>query len=205
MSKNLLRTALLLLVAGLCAESFAEVDLIVDVRPGTLVLSSETGDFEVLGPAPEPLGINEVEEGGELTALPNVKLGLGITEDDYFLDVTGQLGILINERFRALALGGDVSWEYRYRKNVALGPHIGLVYFQDPEWTGDAKLDMDDTWGILGGFQMSIGYDVLFVFTVDYLFADPFELTVTDPRWIPSDDEIDIEGLAVQFGIRGRI
>lgn len=181
----------------------AEFDFIVDARPGTLVLSAETADFEVLGPHPT-LPLREVEEGGELSTIPNLKLGVGWSSARMFFDLTGNLGMLVNERFRALLGGADASAEYRFRKNVAMGPHVGFAYFLDPEWTGDAPLEMDDTWGFLAGLQVSIGYDVLFVVSLDYLFAEPFEIRVRGP-WEPSADEIPLEGLAVQFGIRARL
>ncbi|MBN1510511.1 MAG: hypothetical protein JXB13_00715 [Phycisphaerae bacterium] len=203
MKKALFVTLCVLLSQTLAPTARGEVDFIIDARPGTLILSQETADFEVLGPHPT-LPLREVEEAGTLSTIPNLKLGVGWSQPNHFLDLTADLGVLVNERFRAIMVGADVSWEYRFRKNVAMGPHLGYAYFADPEWTGDAPVDMDATWGLLGGLQISIGYDVLFVVSLDYLFADPFDVVVSAP-WEGSGGEIDMEGLTVQFGIRGRL
>ena len=37
----------------------------------------------------------------------------------------------------------------------------------------------------------------------DYLLAQPFDVT-TEGDWVASDEELDVSGVAIQFGIRGR-
>lgn len=181
----------------------AELDFVADLRPGTLLLAGDAGDFEVEGPGPDRLGIREVEEAGSISSIPNLRLGVGLRSPDTFLDLTGQAGVLVNQRFRSLMLGADVSFMYRLRKNVAMGPHIGLAYFMDPEWTGDADIDIDDTSGVIGGFQIAIGYDILFLLSVDYVVTAPMDIEESGD-WIASDDELEISGLAIQFGMQGR-
>lgn len=191
----------LLLAAVLSAS--AVTDIVIDVRPGTLLIGGG-GDFKVRGTSTTDLGnLNEVEENSALSTLPNIRLGVGVEEGKTIMDVTGMLGIVVNQRFRSLMVGGDASWLHKFRKNVAMGPHLGAAILTQPEWSGDAEVEFSDSWGLLGGFQMSVGYDILFVFSIDYLLAQPFDVTTTGD-WAASDDELDISGVAIQFGIRGR-
>jgi len=181
----------------------AATDIVIDVRPGTLLIGGGD-DFKVRGTSESNIGqLNEVEENGALSTLPNLRLGVGFESGDSIADITGMLGIIVNERFRSLMVGGDASWLHKFRKNVAMGPHLGIAMLTQPEWSGDAEVEFDDSWGLIGGFQMSVGYDILFVFSIDYLLAQPFDVTTTGD-WVASDEELDMSGLAVQFGIRGR-
>lgn len=193
-----------ILSAQVWAANSTPPDLILDFRPGTLLLSSQTHDFEVLGPGPQKLNIQEVEQGGKITSIPNMRLGIGLNLPESYLDLTGVIGVLLNERFRSLALGLDGCWQYRAKRNVSFGPHLGLMYFPNPEWTGDADVDLESSWATTIGFQLSVGYDILFVFSLDYLAAQPFDADV-DPPWKLSDDELDFSGVLLQFGVQGRL
>ena len=200
------RWPLLLIPALLLAavfSTFAATDIVVDVRPGTLLIGGG-GDFMVRGTSDTGIGrLNEVEENSSLSTFPNIRLGVGFEEGKSITDVTGLLGVMVNQRFRSLMVGGDASWLYKFRKNVAMGPHLGAVVLTQPEWSGDAEVTFSDSWAMLGGFQMSVGYDILFVFSIDYLLVQPFDVT-TEGDWVASDEELDVSGVAIQFGIRGR-
>ena len=200
------RWPLLLIPALLLAavfSTFAATDIVVDVRPGTLLIGGG-GDFKVRGTSDTGIGrLNEVEENSSLSTFPNIRLGVGFEEGKSITDVTGLLGVMVNQRFRSLMVGGDASWLYKFRKNVAMGPHLGAVVLTQPEWSGDAEVTFSDSWAMLGGFQMSVGYDILFVFSIDYLLVQPFDVT-TEGDWVASDEELDVSGVAIQFGIRGR-
>jgi hypothetical protein len=206
--KRILFPAVLILTVLLAASAVAEaatnsvagVDLILDVRPGTLLLGKNTGKFKVSGDEGE---FTVIEECGGLSTFPNVKGGVGVDTDRWYLDFTGAIGVLITDRFRSPLGNLDVCAQYKYRRNVAFGPHIGLIYFWDPEWAGSAEMDITKSSGWLGGLQVSLGYDVLFICSVDYLYAEPFDVQ-TYNGWIANNDEIDFSGLGVQFGIRGK-
>lgn len=181
-----------------------EVNLVMDVRPGTILLSRDAGTFKVRGPDTSNLGtLTLVEEAGSISTLPNLKLGVGLEREKSLTDITGGIGVLVNDRFRMVVLSVDGSYLYKYRKNVALGPHLGLAFFGDAEWSGDAEVEFSDSQGIMGGLQMALGYDILFIVNIDYLLAQPFDITTLN-GWRASEDEIDISGLCLQFGMRGR-
>lgn len=185
--------------------ALAATDLVLDVRPGA-VLFGGGGDFKAIGETEQTVKgrtVTEIEKLGGVSTFPNLKVGLGIESPTTYFDVTGGGGIIVNDPFRSFFLGLDTAWQYKYRKNVALGPHLGLLYFTDPEWAGDAEIDFSKSWGAMLGMQMTLGYDVLFVFSVDYLYTNPFDATPVGD-WDISDKELDLSGFALQFGMRGR-
>jgi hypothetical protein len=198
-----------LLASALAAWRVAALDILVDARPGTLIVSQNSGDFRALGPTPlEPEShhgeLTVVEEAGGLSTFPNVRLGVGseLTKK-FYLDATAGGGILVTERFRSPLLSVEGSLQYKCRKNISFGPHLGVNYFSTPSWSGDADIEFSDSWGLMGGLEVDVGYDVLFVFCVDYYYIDPFKVTVHDP-WRITNDELDFSGPAVQFGLRGK-
>jgi len=201
--RNLWGALAVLLAANTGAPAFEKMELIADIRPGSMILHTADGDFEVKGPGPERLGTTEIEEAGTISTLPNVNIGVGFANPNLYLDLTATAGYLINSRFNSLMLGANAALTFRPEKNFAVGPHLGLMQFANPEWRGDAEMDISDSTALLLGVQASLGYDVLFVLSVDYLYADPMDVKTKD-AWIASDDELDISGMAIQFGIQGR-
>jgi hypothetical protein len=196
---------LALVVSGPCLAQAAEFDLILDARPGTLLIS-EGADLRVLGPDQfDPAQVTIIEEAGTLNTFPNIRLGAGFDTRDWYIDASGLLGVLVNSRYNGVLYGADVAAQYKYRKNVNVGPHLSLMMLPAPEWSGDGEVEFSDSTAWVLGAQCSIGYDVLFVFSVDYMLADPFDVESGDPGvWLLDEDEVDISGLAVQFGVRGR-
>ncbi|MFH0953725.1 MAG: hypothetical protein V1873_05305 [Verrucomicrobiota bacterium] len=201
--------SVLLLCAALTSMSpAAEFDFLLEARPGTLIVARDSGEFRALGPSPlEPAPghgtLTVLEEAGGLATFPNVRLGVGAEVGKAYADVTVGGGILVTERFRSLMASVDGSLQYKFRKNISIGPHLGLAYFDTPQWSGDAEIEFSDSWGILGGMELAVWYDILFVFCVDYFYIEPFDVTVRPP-WEVTDTQLDFTGPSVQFGLRGR-
>lgn len=186
-------------------DAFSELDIVLDVRPGAILFGGG-GDFKAIGQSEETVRgqrVTETEKLGGISTFPNLKLGVSLDSPTSILDIMGGGGILVNDPFRSFFLGVDASWQYKFRKNVALGPHAGLLYFTDPEWAGDGEVEFSDSWGAIAGMEMTFGYDVLFVFSIDYFYINPFDAT-PGGNWDISDKELDLSGFALQFGMRGR-
>lgn len=198
-----MRSSLAVLLCWAAMAANAEWNVVMDARPGTILVGQGAGDFQALGPGPEGWEVTELEEAAEFTTLPNLRIGAGWSSDMALWDLTAQLGYLLNERFRSLVAGLDAAVMLRMRRNIAVGPHIGYIRILDPEWTGDADLDLDPAGALVFGVQAIIGYDILFVFAADYLSAQAMEATAHGD-WRSSDDELDVSGLSLQFGVMGR-
>lgn len=198
------RYVFVLALAGFVASSGrAEWDFLLDVRPGAINVGS-SGDFKAKGPTTvRGDEFVEIEKLSSVSTFPNIKLGAGYDSRDWYLEALGGVGIFINDPFQATFFSGDVAAMYKYRKNLSVGPHGALLFFQEPNWGGDADIELSDSWGGMLGMQVLLGYDLLFVFSVDYMFIQPFD--VKEPgRWHASDSELDLSGIALQFGMRGR-
>ena len=183
----------------------AATDIIVDVRPAALLVNWSADSFKLKGPAQFRDGqeYQVIEQPNSVSTMPNLKLGVGIDTGNAYIDLTGGAGMLVNDRFRSVMLDVDGAYQFKFKKNVLFGPHLGLGYFTSPEWYGDAEVDFSDSMGVLFGAQLSVGFDILFTFAVDYAYIQPFDAT---PRysWVASDDSVDFSGLLFQFGMKGR-
>jgi hypothetical protein len=191
----------------LSGSAFAVVtDIIVDVRPASLLVNWNADNFKALGTVTLPTGqqYQEVEQPNSVSTVPNLKLGVGIDTGNAYLDLTGGAGMLVNDRFRSLLLDLDAAYQFKFRKNVLIGPHLGLAYFTSPEWYGDAEVEFSDSSGALFGVQLSVGFDILFTFAIDYAYIRPFDVESTAPNWTTSEDSVDFSGLLFQFGMKGR-
>ena len=206
MSKRVTAAILVVSAILLSTSAFAVVkDIIVDVRPASLLVNWNADSFKIKGPTKFQDGqqFEQLEQPNSVSTVPNLKLGVGIDTGNAYLDLTGGAGMLVNDRFRSVMLDVDAAFQYKFRKNVLFGPHIGLGYFTSPEWYGDAEVDFSDSMGVLFGAQLSVGFDILFTFAIDYAYIQPFDATTTAP-WVASEDSVDFSGLLFQFGMKGR-
>ena len=194
-----------ILVSGSAAFALA-TDIIVDVRPASLLVNWNAADFKAKGSTDFGDGqqFEELEQPNSVSTLPNLKVGVGIDTGSAYLDLTGGAGMLVNDRFRSVMLDVDAAYQYKFQKNVLLGPHFGLGYFMSPDWYGDADIEFSDSMGALFGVQLSVGFDILFTFAIDYAHIQPFDVESVAENWETSDDSVDFSGLLFQFGMKGR-
>jgi hypothetical protein len=190
----------------LSGSAFAVVtDIIVDVRPASLLVNWNADEFKVVGTTTLRDGTQyeQVEQPNSVSTVPNLKLGVGIDTGRAYLDLTAGAGMLVNDRFRSILLDVDAAYQFKFRKNVLFGPHVGVGYFTAPDWYGDATVEFSDSMGALFGVQLSVGFDILFTFAIDYAYIEPFDATTTGD-WVASEDSVDFSGLLFQFGMKGR-
>ena len=206
MMRKIAVSSVIVFLVFLSNSVFAVVkDIIVDVRPASLLVNWNADDFKVKGPTDFKDGqqFEQLEQPNSVSTVPNLKLGVGIDMGSAYLDLTGGAGMLINDRFRSVMFDADAAYQYKFQKNVLFGPHVGVGYFTAPDWYGDAEIDFSDSMSTMVGVQLSVGFDILFTFAIDYAYIQPFDATTTEP-WVASDDSIDFSGLLFQFGMKGR-
>lgn len=133
--------------------------------------------------------------------MPNVSAGVGLEMGDWYLDATLGAGMILNDRFRSFIVEAGVAANYAVTDSYAIGPRASLIYFLDPEYTEDDSADFDSGAGFLLGIQMSLGDKISYVVSVD-LLATSLDAT-GQPGVTLTDDELDMVGLAFQFGVRG--
>ena len=159
---------------------------------------------DCIHPTKDSAQYEEIEQPNSVSTVPNLKLGVGIDTGSAYVDLTGGAGLLVNDRFRSMMLNVDAAYQQKMRKNVLFGPHIGLGYFTQPDWYGDAELEFSDASSVQMGIQLSVGFDILFTFAIDYAYIQPFDVESKADGWVTSDDSVDFSGLLFQFGMKGR-
>lgn len=195
--------AVLLVSAGFAGFARGEWDFLLDVRPGAIDVGSR-GDFKVKGSTSvHGETFTEVEKLSSISTFPNVQIGFGYDGIKSYFELLAALGVFVNDPFQSIFYGINAAWEYKYRKNLSIGPHAAWLFFPSPEWTGDADIKFSDSMGGMLGLQITLGYDLLFIFSVDYLYIQPFDVEETG-AWRASDSELDLSGISLQFGMRGR-
>ena len=192
------RTAIIGLLAVVIAAGAlparAEVDFVLNVLPASLLVNAE-GTFGVTGASGERITLSSVY------MMPNLSAGVGVEAGDFFIDVTGGAGLVVNESFRSFLLQVQVSAMYSISDSLAIGPHVGLIHFPDPEWLEDQDLEFDNSTGFIGGLQISMGDRISYFTSVDVIAAT-FD-TEAGAAVDVEEGELSLTALAFQFGVRG--
>lgn len=184
-------------------STFGEWEMILDGRPGAITFGSSE-NFQAMGPA--SVGERRVElyeKTQNASLFPSLKLGVGREGMTDYIEILGTVGVWLNDPFQSPFLGVDAAWSYRFRKNLALGPHVAFLYFLSPSWQGAGDFDISSSWGTMGGCQVALGYDLQFMLSLDYVYLQPFDITARG-GWETDSDTLDFSGIAIQFGVRGR-
>jgi hypothetical protein len=138
--------------------------------------------------------------------MPNISAGVGASiSDKIYLDGLLGAGVLVNESLRSFFVQGTISATFQASQSLNIGPRIGLIQFLGTEWLDDQELldevDFEDTTGMMIGLQVIMGDRVRYLVNIDYITMD---FDVNAPLGVtPDDEEFELEGLAVQFGVRG--
>ena len=179
-------------------------DLILDILPGSILISSDIDNFSVTRQVTLPDGSTTFsrEEPSLVTTVPTIRAGFGFDLEPVYVDATLGIGLMLNSRFQSVMYRGDVGAHFSFARNGSMGPHIGVVQFSGLDWHGDADVDLDSSTGIVYGLHVKIGYDIAFMMSLDYLDADASVDGVDG--WVPSDNTLDFSGLMLSFGVRGR-
>jgi hypothetical protein len=176
-------------------SSDAKYDAVINGIPAALLITMEDPNF----------GITEGQTkttASSMYMFPNLSAGVGtIVNEDFYVDVTAGGGILVNDAFRSYMLQALVAGTYNASEGLNVGPHAGILYFVGPEWTSSDNVDLDDSWGYLVGVQMSMGDKIKYLMSVDFL-SSSFDVTTKNGA-VADDNTMDIQGIAVQFGVRG--
>jgi hypothetical protein len=186
-----------LMTGGVCVAaddsgggSDVELELIVNARPASLLVDVDGKKFGVDG-----------NTMSQVYMMPNVSAGIGMEMGDLYLDATLGAGMIINDRFRSFIIEAGVALNYAVTDSYLVGPRASLLYFVDPEYTEDDSADFDAGAGFLLGLQMALGDKISYVVSVD-LLATSLDAEAQSGV-VLTDDELDMFGLAFQFGVRG--
>lgn len=168
----------------------------VDAQPAAILANIAADGFWVSGP-------NGKETMSLISSVPSVLVGGDIACCDGYLNLRLGGGMLLNASAGTWFATGQAGFSLEVQRNVIFGPHIGLSYYAAPEWWGDTEITFDDTIGFLLGVHIAAGDRISYLLSVDYMSMS-FDIDAMGSGVAVSDNkrELDMSGLAVQFGLR---
>ena len=177
------------------------LDFVINAIPAALLIDMSGNNF---GLSEDATGARS--EASSVYMMPNLSAGIGASvSDKIYMDLLLGAGILVNESLRSFFVQGTISATFQASQSLNIGPRIGLIQFLSTEWLDDQDLldevDFEDTTGLMFGLQVVMGDRVRYLVNIDYVTMD---FDVNRPLGVTPDDEAyELEGLAVQFGVRG--
>ena len=171
---------------------------VIDGLPASISAAFEAEAFSVTGA--------DAEGGSEtmslFTSIPTLGAGVSMDMPAGYVAVKAGFGPMLNTRLRAVMVYLDAEALFEVQRSVMIGPHAGLTRFSAPEWWGAADIDISDTTGYWVGLRLAMGDKISYVLSVDY-FSLAFDVAPI-AGWEPSDDEINMSGVGLQFGVRAQ-
>ena len=176
------------------------LDFVINAIPAALLIDMSGNNF----------GLESAE--GRSTAssvymMPNISVGIGAdVNEKVYLDALVGVGVVVNESLRSFFAQATVSATFAASQSLNIGPRIGLIQFMGTEWLDDEALldevDFDDSTGLMLGLQIVMGDRIRYLVNIDYITMD-FDADL--PAGVTADNNgtLEVEGLAVQFGVRG--
>ena len=171
-------------------------DFVLNVLPASILINVDSDKFNVTQPDTGKKTLSAVY------LMPNLSAGVGTELGSFYVDATAGLGLVVNESFRTFLVEAMISANYAATDSLKFGPHLGLIYFTNPEWVDNSDVTFDGTWGYLAGLQLSMGDRITYLVSVD-LIAASFDAESASPQVGIDSEELRLTGLAVQFGVRG--
>ena len=177
-------------------------DFVINAIPAALLIDMSGNNF----------GLENVEDGSRSTAssvymMPNISAGIGAdVNEKVYIDALLGVGMVVNESLRSFFAQATVSATFAASESLNIGPRVGVIQFIDTEWLDDEALldevDFDDSTGWMLGLQLVMGDRVRYLVNIDYITMD---LDANTPDGVTADNNgtLELEGLAVQFGVRG--
>ncbi|MBL7077965.1 MAG: hypothetical protein ISS31_10910 [Kiritimatiellae bacterium] len=177
------------------------LDFVINAIPAALLIDMSGNNFGITED-----GTGARSEASSVYMMPSLSAGIGASvSDKIYLDALLGAGVLVNESLRSFFVQGTISATFMASQSLNIGPRIGLIQFLSTEWLDDQDLldevDFEDSTGMMFGLQIAMGDRVRYLVNIDYITMD---FDVNAPLGVtPDDDEFELEGLAVQFGVRG--
>jgi hypothetical protein len=181
-------------------ESKVAVDFVINAIPAALLINMQDNNFAV----------NDSLAGRRTASssvylMPNIAAGPGMElATDFYVDLTVGGGLLVNDSLRSFFVQGILSAAYRASDSLDIGPHVGLLYFTNPEWLDSDNVEFESNIGYLLGLQISMGDKIKYLVSVDFI-GSSFDVSTkaAEVAVEGGDKSLDLSGLAVQFGVRG--
>ncbi len=198
MSKNTMILAIAVAIssafpAARAVEPRLKIDTIVNALPGSIVLGLPAEPLTVIGP-------ESSYTVSRISSFPHATIGVGTQLDNIYVDASAGLGLFLNSSFTSIVLSMNISADFAVRRALTIGPHAGLLWFVYTNWDGTGYVDVRGTLGLMAGVHMTMGERIAYEMSIDIVAAS----LGLDPgtSWATSESQLDLSGLAIQFGLQ---
>ncbi|OVE74434.1 hypothetical protein BVX94_00340 [bacterium B17] len=185
-----------MLLCCLPVSVLAEIDLIADIVPGAIIANYNADAFSLEGSQGK-------ETMSLVSSVPSAEIGIAWQQPEGSIDLKAGVGALLNSRLMSYTMAVNLGLTLEMQPSIMIGPHIGMIYYSEPEWWGDGEITFSDSSGVTLGMHMNLGDKVAYMFSVDY-YSAVFDIESIGAGWTTDQDELDMSGLAFRFGIRAQ-
>lgn len=202
---SLLKKSLTLLslatLLGSGSAMAAEYSVLVEVMPGSVLLSSEFGDYQTIKTDDGTQNISEEFKNGA-AYLPTASVGFEIDTDYWRYQLLGGIGQIQNESYKATVLKYEAAMYYTggLQSGFAFGPHVVNYNIMSPSWEGDTEFTLSGTNAIAPGLAFTVGDRFVIKGSVDYLMGATMDVQAKNGYTHVAGDDLELEGVVVQLG-----
>ena len=195
-------TAVLLVVP---LSSNAGVGFVLDIKPASILFSPDMDGFSVYNNESGSYYYSSYEDRieGFGSFVPSLNAGVGIATRVMYIDITGQIGYLVNGAFDGAFFGGDVALRFRLGRAVSIGPHISFIG-TDLSWGGvnsSGSVEIDDPTGTALGLSFTAGHPMIsFSLNLDLVTFEEAYVDTWD-GWYADRSYLDLSGFSINMGV----
>lgn len=185
----------------------AEYSVLVEVMPGSVLLSSGVEDFEAQGKSPDadpadPVRYDNIKNGASY--MPTIGAGFEIDTDYWRYQILAGIGMMKHDVFDATVIKYEAAMYYTggLQTGFAYGPHIVNYNIINPNWSGNTRMTLSGTNAIAPGLAFTVGDKFVIKGSVDYLTGGTID--VTPDAGYTANNDLDLDGIMVQLGVMVR-
>ncbi len=182
----------------------AEYSVLVEVMPGSVLLSSGIEDFSAQGKSPtadpaDPILYDNVKNGASF--MPTIGAGFEIDTDYWRYHLLAGIGVMKHDVFDATVIKYEIAMYYTggLQTGFAFGPHIVNYNIMDPSWSGNTSLTLSGTNAIAPGLAFTVGDKFVIKGSIDYLMGGTID--VTPDAGYTANGDLELDGVMVQLGV----
>ncbi len=182
----------------------AEYSGLVEIMPGSVLLSSGLEDFSAQGKSPtaaatDPVKYDNIKNGASY--MPTISAGFEIDTDYWRYHLLAGLGMMKHDVFDATLIKYEIAMYYTggLQTGFAIGPHIINYNIINPTWSGNTSLTLSGTNAIAPGLAFTVGDKFVIKGSIDYLMGGTIDVT-PDAGYSASGD-LELDGVMVQLGV----
>jgi hypothetical protein len=178
----------------------AEYSGLVEIMPGSVLLSSGLEDFSASGTDSKGnFQSDDVKNGASY--MPTISAGFEIDTDYWRYHLLAGIGMMKHDVFDATIIKYEIAMYYTggLQTGFAIGPHIINYNIMNPTWTGNTSLTLSGTNAIAPGLAFTVGDKFVIKGSIDYLMGGTIDVA-PDAGYTASGD-LELDGVMVQLGV----